>query len=45
VRESNQAALRLYQSHGFRVVGMRSGYYRNPPENAVVLRRDIERDA
>jgi ribosomal-protein-alanine N-acetyltransferase len=38
VRESNAAAIGLYQSHGFRAVGLRPRYYRNPPEDALVLR-------
>jgi ribosomal-protein-alanine N-acetyltransferase len=42
VRESNQAAQRLYLGNGFRIVGMRAGYYRNPPEGALVLRRSLE---
>lgn len=38
VRESNLAARELYGAAGFRPVGMRSGYYRNPSEDALVLR-------
>ena len=38
VRESNAAAKALYLTRGFRPVGVRTGYYRNPRENAVVLR-------
>ena len=38
VRESNQQARALYLSQGFRAVGQRAGYYRNPPEDAMVLR-------
>lgn len=38
VRESNRAARELYSAAGFRPVGMRSGYYRNPAEDALVLR-------
>jgi len=41
VRESNAAARALYQQQGFRPVGMRSHYYRNPPEDALVLRAPI----
>jgi len=40
-RESNVAALGLYQSRGFEAVGRRRGYYRQPVEDALVLRRDI----
>lgn len=42
VRESNQAAQRLYLTNGFRAVGLRAAYYRNPPEDALVLRREVE---
>ncbi len=38
VRESNRAAIELYRAHGFRPVGLRPRYYRNPPEDALVLR-------
>jgi [ribosomal protein S18]-alanine N-acetyltransferase len=38
VRESNLAARGLYQAAGFREVGLRRGYYQNPPEGAVVMR-------
>jgi ribosomal-protein-alanine N-acetyltransferase len=45
VRESNTVALRLYQSMGFRPVGRRRGYYRQPTEDALVLARDVAADA
>lgn len=38
VRESNLAAQALYLGAGFRPVGQRAGYYRNPMEDALVLR-------
>lgn len=38
VREQNRAAQQLYQRQGFRPVGMRARYYRNPVEDAIVLR-------
>jgi [ribosomal protein S18]-alanine N-acetyltransferase len=38
VRESNLAAQALYLGAGFRPVGQRAGYYRNPLEDALVLR-------
>ena len=40
VRESNESARRLYHSRSFVVVGRRRGYYQQPPEDALVLRRD-----
>ena len=43
VRESNKAALGLYGSRGFAALSRRSRYYRNPVEDALVLRRAVER--
>lgn len=42
VRESNLAALGLYQARGFEAVGRRRAYYRHPVEDALVLRREID---
>ena len=42
VRESNRAARTLYESSGFRPVGRRRGYYRQPVEDALLLRREID---
>lgn len=42
VRESNLTAQALYVGAGFRPVGQRSAYYRNPKEDALVLRLDLE---
>jgi ribosomal-protein-alanine N-acetyltransferase len=39
VRESNEAAIRLYEAAGFGRIGRRRGYYRRPAEDALVLRR------
>lgn len=41
VRESNASARALYESRSFRQVGIRRGYYRHPPEDALLLRRDL----
>ena len=43
VRPSNTAAIRLYQSMGFRQVGLRRGYYQavGGREDAAVLRRPL----
>jgi ribosomal-protein-alanine N-acetyltransferase len=38
VRASNAAAIRLYESAGFQRAGRRSGYYREPAEEAIVMR-------
>jgi ribosomal-protein-alanine N-acetyltransferase len=37
VRESNDVALNLYDSRGFRRIGARKGYYERPREDALVL--------
>ncbi|NLA86564.1 MAG: ribosomal protein S18-alanine N-acetyltransferase, partial [Clostridiales bacterium] len=37
VRKSNEAAIRLYQKHGFKNAGRRKNYYSNPVEDAVVM--------
>jgi [ribosomal protein S18]-alanine N-acetyltransferase len=37
VRQSNAAAVAFYRNFGFRQVGERPGYYRDPPESAVIL--------
>jgi ribosomal-protein-alanine N-acetyltransferase len=36
VRESNLAARGLYEKHGFRVVGRRRAYYKDPAEDAIL---------
>jgi ribosomal-protein-alanine N-acetyltransferase len=41
VRTSNEAARALYASRGFVAVGRRRGYYRQPLEDALVLRREL----
>ena len=38
VRQSNEAAQRLYARHGFVPIGRRRRYYLAPPEDAVVMR-------
>jgi len=38
VRESNEPARNLYENLGFTVVGVRSEYYDDPIENALVMR-------
>lgn len=40
VRPSNGAAVRLYESEGFRRAGLRKKYYVNPVEDALILRKE-----
>jgi ribosomal-protein-alanine N-acetyltransferase len=40
VRESNGPAIALYHSMGFVSVAVRRNYYSQPPEDALVLRKD-----
>ena len=42
VRASNGGALALYDSLGFREVGIRPGYYFHPREDARILRKEWE---
>jgi [ribosomal protein S18]-alanine N-acetyltransferase len=41
VRESNIAALSLYNTLGFSLIGRRHCYYHDPSEDALVLRLDL----
>ena len=41
VRESNERARRLYESVGFRSVGMRKGYYSSTREDAIVMLKEL----
>jgi len=41
VRQSNAAAVHLYQSAGFRAVSTRRAYYRNPTENALTMSLEL----
>ena len=42
VRASNVPAITLYQKLGFVQVGCRKNYYRNPKEDALILRKEWE---
>ena len=39
VRASNRPAIALYEKLGFSQVGRRPGYYRNPREDALILKK------
>jgi ribosomal-protein-alanine N-acetyltransferase len=43
VRESNWPARRLYEKHGFREVGRRLLYYRDPVEDAILCTLKFDR--
>lgn len=42
VRASNDPAISLYEKLGFEQVGRRPNYYRNPREDALILRKQLE---
>ena len=41
VRASNAPAIALYEKLGFTQVGLRKNYYRNPREDALILRKEL----
>lgn len=41
VRVSNAPAISLYEQMGFQQVGLRPNYYRNPKENALIMRKEL----
>ena len=42
VRASNTPAIALYEKMGFQQIGLRKNYYRNPKEDALILRKEWE---
>jgi ribosomal-protein-alanine N-acetyltransferase len=42
VRASNAGAIELYKKLGFTQVGRRPNYYKNPKEDALILRKEWE---
>ena len=42
VRTSNEPARKLYEKLGFQQIGLRKNYYRNPREDALILRKEWE---
>lgn len=41
VRSKNRTALRFYEKHGFLTVGTRPGYYTDPPDIAMILKKSL----
>lgn len=41
VRASNLPAISLYEKLAFKSVGLRKNYYRNPKEDALILRKEL----
>jgi ribosomal-protein-alanine N-acetyltransferase len=41
VRASSLGAIALYEALGFVVQGQRTGYYRDPVDNAVLMAMDL----
>lgn len=41
VRAGNKAAIGFYRKNGFTQSGIRRGYYRNPPEDAVLMQKRL----
>ena len=37
VRSQNLPALKLYEAYGFKRIGLRPGYYKNPDDDAVIM--------
>ena len=45
VRESNIAAIKLYEKSGFRVTGRRMNYYSKPDEDGVIMGLDLDQSS
>lgn len=45
VRESNRAALSLYEKYGFLPVGKRKNYYEKPAEDAILMTKFFSKEA
>ena len=41
VRSGNRAALRFYEKNCFLHVGTRPGYYTDPPDSALILKKNV----
>lgn len=45
VRPSNLPAIKLYESFGFERLTIRKGYYKNPAEDCLVMRKVLREEA
>ena len=43
VRKSNETAIKLYKKYGFKLSGIRPGYYTDTQEDALIMWKDIEK--
>ena len=43
VRESNSAAISLYEKYGFERVGLRKNFYEQPRENAILYTKQLQK--
>ena len=41
VRQSNTAAISMYEQCGFERIGLRKGFYRSPTEDAILMQRKL----
>ena len=44
VRSSNLPAIALYRAYGFKKIGMRKNYYKNPTDDAIVMLKANKQD-
>ena len=44
VRSRNIPAIALYRAYGFKKIGVRKGYYKNPDDDAVVMLKADKQD-
>ena len=44
VREGNLPAIALYQKYGFETAGLRKRFYREPEEDALLMRKEMRKD-
>ncbi|MBO5164338.1 MAG: ribosomal protein S18-alanine N-acetyltransferase [Ruminococcus sp.] len=44
VRESNSAAIALYKKNGFEQISIRKRFYSSPVENAIIMKKDLNKE-